>query len=832
MIFFREYRTLFHQHSPDNVTGAKNRPQTRINTGLAGDFSSLVCTTFAWFTSKDEVTNRLSANADYGVSIVESFAPPENWLPGQEVNKDVYAVNTGNVGAFVEESVSGTLTITQEVATPSLTADSIELTKAERYVKEAGAFLAYKPANSNAELGKQVVSMVPDATNLDAYEAVNTPLTDFAPDAPGLYVFRRTVGVDPETGVEQYTYDGYYYATDLAATTKQQQVVGTAEDGEEYVGRYKWTGSDNQTYWSDSAEVAPVAAGVTMTAVMEEVPDSEGMPGKFYKISNLKVTPAAVTLAGDTDQTDGYLEGAEAGFYEERTTVAKPVDLQYDADGNQLVATFNTNGEVDFEALKDLAKDYDDALIAYQDAIEEYKAAVRDNAGSNAELAAKYKALQEALDAWQAAKNAEALALKNLQNANKVLGDAEAAKEAAQQAKDDADAAVTAAQGVLSNAQEADDAAQAAVDQQIEVIYGSTTGDEDHYTPGSKYGLYKAAETALNATQSDDREAFEALFEAYVDDNDIVDGDDNPVTLETVTYEQLLDMDLDLNEGDGRYDYYEKFVEFKEAEKNLNDAKETLAQKEAAKRATAAALAAAQAAFEAAQAAFEAAQAAQAEADQNLQDATDAYNNASGAVNDPDEGLAAAYAAAQAETAAKKALVDSARTAYEAAAEAAGQDTEDLNAAKAKLTAATQALAEAQAAYENAAPNEENDGVLKINIKLSDDVTTVGGTADKWQLLPDYIGEDKTAYFYYTGILEGGETSTKLIDSVELDSSVTEDMFKYFDFDLNVALKSAQITYDADGKITADAATELDATPTVATPASLDTALTWAPTAP
>ena len=44
---------------------------------------------FAWFTSKDEVTNRLSANADYGVSIVESFAPPENWLPGQQINKDV-----------------------------------------------------------------------------------------------------------------------------------------------------------------------------------------------------------------------------------------------------------------------------------------------------------------------------------------------------------------------------------------------------------------------------------------------------------------------------------------------------------------------------------------------------------------------------------------------------------------------------------------------------------------------------------------------------------------------------------------------------------------------
>ena len=57
--------------------------------------------TFAWFTSKDEVTNRLSANAKYDVSIAEDFQPPENWVPGQQINKDVSAVNTGNVDAFV-----------------------------------------------------------------------------------------------------------------------------------------------------------------------------------------------------------------------------------------------------------------------------------------------------------------------------------------------------------------------------------------------------------------------------------------------------------------------------------------------------------------------------------------------------------------------------------------------------------------------------------------------------------------------------------------------------------------------------------------------------------
>ena len=65
--------------------------------------------TFAWFTSTDEVTNRLSANADYDVSIVESFTPPANWIPGQNINKDVYAINTGSIPAFVNEDVSGVL---------------------------------------------------------------------------------------------------------------------------------------------------------------------------------------------------------------------------------------------------------------------------------------------------------------------------------------------------------------------------------------------------------------------------------------------------------------------------------------------------------------------------------------------------------------------------------------------------------------------------------------------------------------------------------------------------------------------------------------------------
>ena len=70
--------------------------------------------TFAWFTSKDEVTNRLSASADYGVSIAESFHAPQSWIPGQEINKDAAATNTGNVDAFVRMYLSGSMRLLKQ----------------------------------------------------------------------------------------------------------------------------------------------------------------------------------------------------------------------------------------------------------------------------------------------------------------------------------------------------------------------------------------------------------------------------------------------------------------------------------------------------------------------------------------------------------------------------------------------------------------------------------------------------------------------------------------------------------------------------------------------
>ncbi len=100
----------------------KNKKKTaREKRILIGAFLTAVViaagSTFAWFTSKDEVTNRLSASAKYDVSIAEDFQPPEEWLPGQKVNKDVSAVNTGNVDAFVRMWLGGQMRLLNEETT-------------------------------------------------------------------------------------------------------------------------------------------------------------------------------------------------------------------------------------------------------------------------------------------------------------------------------------------------------------------------------------------------------------------------------------------------------------------------------------------------------------------------------------------------------------------------------------------------------------------------------------------------------------------------------------------------------------------------------------------
>lgn len=125
---------------------SKNKKNKRRVLAVSCIFAALIVagSTFAWFTSKDEVTNRLTATADYGVSIAEDFTPPENWIPGQKIEKNVGVVNTGNVDALVRTWLTGEMRVTSEIRNTEKFSgtDFTKLTTTSRYDSSATATIA------------------------------------------------------------------------------------------------------------------------------------------------------------------------------------------------------------------------------------------------------------------------------------------------------------------------------------------------------------------------------------------------------------------------------------------------------------------------------------------------------------------------------------------------------------------------------------------------------------------------------------------------------------------------------------------------------------------
>ncbi len=161
---------------------------------------------FAWFTSSDEVVNKLSATSDYNVTAYEDFTPPENWTPGQTVKKEVAAINTGNVDAFVKATLSSSLTLTRKgtpaTAVPT-TFDStyVELTRQEAQTLQAGGRLVLKPTNETA--GNL-------SGDLSATEDVSSK--DYEPELKGLYLFeRRYTAENGGTTTIKTDYVGYFF---------------------------------------------------------------------------------------------------------------------------------------------------------------------------------------------------------------------------------------------------------------------------------------------------------------------------------------------------------------------------------------------------------------------------------------------------------------------------------------------------------------------------------------------------------------------------------------------------------------------------------------------
>lgn len=248
----------------------KNARERRVLIGALAVAGVIVAgSTFAWFTSQDEVTNRLSASASYNVSIAETFTPPEEWTPGQEVNKDVFAVNTGNVDALVKQAISSKITVTNEAEGNDLTNDlptnavklgtqysktQNELSDSYTYSADevtaimAGSLLAYtNNATDVAKVGRLTVnvdgttttSTTPALTQAPTSgtaitPGVSTEGASFTPAGAGLYIFRRTISKDDNASAdstESYTYSGFYFdGTDYYKVSLNDTTLNTLVD--------------------------------------------------------------------------------------------------------------------------------------------------------------------------------------------------------------------------------------------------------------------------------------------------------------------------------------------------------------------------------------------------------------------------------------------------------------------------------------------------------------------------------------------------------------------------------------------------------------------------
>ena len=164
-------------------------------------------------------------------------------LPGQEINKDVYAVNTGNIAAFVKENVKGVLNYTYETIVDEFDATkAVELSKSTvlaidgATTNEAGGFLAWTnaktPATTTYKVGEDVYTITDE--EVEGYVGTeNKTLVKMTCDGkPDLYIVKAD---KYNTGDTVYTTPGTR-AVDAVSPVNatQYDTPLTAEDGPVY----------------------------------------------------------------------------------------------------------------------------------------------------------------------------------------------------------------------------------------------------------------------------------------------------------------------------------------------------------------------------------------------------------------------------------------------------------------------------------------------------------------------------------------------------------------------------------------------------------------------
>lgn len=335
---------------------------------------------FAWFTSKDEVVNRLTATANYGVSIAEDFTPPENWLPGQEVNKDVGIVNTGNVAAFVRTWLEGEMKVIARSAEggalnvdgagtwdPSATdklsvAQMVQLGSTGNYVRvlnksranapstysevqsmQAGGWLAYAPSGCEWQYTETKASTDPAVISGDTTVTAGTGTTSatntyvaagtygcavdaesFRPKTTGLYLFRRNADANTLDTDSNVYYSGYYYVAGSGYGDGTYYTLNTETNG---VGKSVYAahvGDDGKIYTHSDTSGEALAAGSSTDMLLAE------------DVANVKLFQAQQRVVNNGDLTWTY-DAANGKFSVSPTTgIGEGVDVTVQLVKNNL----------------------------------------------------------------------------------------------------------------------------------------------------------------------------------------------------------------------------------------------------------------------------------------------------------------------------------------------------------------------------------------------------------------------------------------------------------------------------------------------------------------
>lgn len=335
--------------------------------------------TFAWFTSKDEVTNRLSAKAEYNTSIVEDFTPPQDWLPGQEINKDVSIVNTGNIDALVGIQLSGKFTTvvaadgteiaSNATALPGTLTSAADLasvndttkTYALELSRTAVAAVAQNntsgsEANATDAIANEVTTLQAGGTLIwkagtavkptdefaersgdDTTDATYNGESQFKPDASGVYIFRRTVAVD-NTGAETYKYSGYLYIKGTGGAADKyyafETETATLSDGSTAGATTPFIKGINVSYNADGTvntitglKLADVHKTVSNAVITYDIANDKAVAKDGS--DKITINIGLANVAADTSKAWQYVDGK--GFFytddlEEGGTTAKLVD--------------------------------------------------------------------------------------------------------------------------------------------------------------------------------------------------------------------------------------------------------------------------------------------------------------------------------------------------------------------------------------------------------------------------------------------------------------------------------------------------------------------------